>query len=483
MDGLTFDDVLLIPAFSDVLPREVDLRTRFSRHITLNVPIVSAAMDTVTEYQLAIAIAREGGIGVIHKNMSIAEQARQVHAVKRAENGMIYDPVTIRRGSTVADALGMMEEYHIGGIPVVDDEGYLVGIVTNRDLRFERDLTRKVDEVMTKDNLVTTSQSTNLEEAADILQSHKIEKLPVVDSKGKLVGLVTYKDITKAKDKPNACKDSLGRLRVAAGVGVTGDVMDRVDALVAAGVDAIVIDTAHGHTQGVVSVLERVKAKYPNIDVVVGNIATGEAARYLVEHGADGVKVGIGPGSICTTRIIAGVGVPQLSAIYDVAKALEGTDVPLIGDGGIRYSGDIVKALAAGAHCVMLGGMLAGVEESPGNTIIYNGRKYKAYRGMGSLEAMEKGSKDRYFQAGEKDTKKLVPEGIAARVPYKGLLYEVVYQMLGGLRAGMGYCGARNIERLHHAQFTRITNAGVAESHPHDVAITSEAPNYSCSAQ
>ena len=483
MDGLTFDDVLLIPAFSDVLPREVDLRTRFSRHITLNVPIVSAAMDTVTEYQLAIAIAREGGIGVIHKNMSIAEQARQVHAVKRAENGMIYDPVTIRRGSTVADALGMMEEYHIGGIPVVDDEGYLVGIVTNRDLRFERDLTRKVDEVMTKENLVTTSQSTNLEEAADILQSHKIEKLPVVDSKGKLVGLVTYKDITKAKDKPNACKDSLGRLRVAAGVGVTGDVMDRVDALVAAGVDAIVIDTAHGHTQGVVSVLERVKAKYPNIDVVVGNIATGEAARYLVEHGADGVKVGIGPGSICTTRIIAGVGVPQLSAIYDVAKALEGTDVPLIGDGGIRYSGDIVKALAAGAHCVMLGGMLAGVEESPGNTIIYNGRKYKAYRGMGSLEAMEKGSKDRYFQAGEKDTKKLVPEGIAARVPYKGLLYEVVYQMLGGLRAGMGYCGARNIERLHHAQFTRITNAGVAESHPHDVAITSEAPNYSCSAQ
>ncbi|MDE7376620.1 MAG: IMP dehydrogenase [Muribaculaceae bacterium] len=483
MDGLTFDDVLLIPAFSDVLPREVNLKTRFSRHITLNVPIVSAAMDTVTEWQLAIAIAREGGIGVIHKNMSIEEQARQVHAVKRAENGMIYDPVTILRGSTVKEALAMMETYHIGGIPVVDEEGLLVGIVTNRDLRFERDLNRKIDEVMTSENIVTTNQSTNLEEAAEILQSHKIEKLPVVDSKGKLIGLVTYKDITKAKDKPNACKDSLGRLRVAAGVGVTADVMDRVDALVAAGVDAIVVDTAHGHTKGVVGVLKQIKTKYPDIDVVVGNIATGEAAKYLVENGADGVKVGIGPGSICTTRIIAGVGVPQLTAIYDVAKALADTDVPLIGDGGIRYSGDIVKALAAGAHCVMLGGMLAGVEESPGDTIIYNGRKYKAYRGMGSLEAMEKGSKDRYFQAGECDTKKLVPEGIAARVPYKGSLYEVVYQMVGGLRSGMGYCGAHNIEELHHAKFTRITNAGVAESHPHDVAITSEAPNYSSSAR
>lgn len=483
MDGLTFDDVLLIPAFSEVLPREVNLKTRFSRNITLNVPIVSAAMDTVTECQMAIAIAREGGIGVIHKNMSIAEQAKQVHAVKRAENGMIYDPVTIRLGSTVADALHMMEEYHIGGIPVVDDEKRLVGIVTNRDLRFESDLTRKVDEVMTSENLVTTNQSTNLEEAARILQRHKIEKLPVVDSKGKLVGLVTYKDITKAKDKPNACKDSLGRLRVAAGVGVTGDVMDRVDALVAAGVDAIVIDTAHGHSKGVVGVLKSVKTKYPQIDVVVGNIATGEAAKFLVENGADGVKVGIGPGSICTTRIIAGVGVPQLTAIYSVAKALEGTDVPLIGDGGIRYSGDIVKALAAGAHSVMLGGMLAGVEESPGDTIIFNGRKYKSYRGMGSLEAMERGSKDRYFQANESDVKKLVPEGIAARVPYKGNLYEVVYQMLGGLRSGMGYCGARDIEALHHAQFTRITNAGVAESHPHDVSITSEAPNYSSSSR
>ncbi len=470
MDGLTFDDVLLIPAYSEVLPREVNLSTRFSRNITLNVPLVSAAMDTVTEAALAIAIAREGGIGVIHKNMSIAEQARQVHAVKRAENGMIYDPVTIKRGSTVADALNMMREYHIGGIPVVDEDRKLVGIVTNRDLRFEQNPNRPIDEVMTKEGLVVTNQSTNLEEAAQILQQHKIEKLPVVDSDNRLVGLVTYKDITKAKDKPYACKDKLGRLRVAAGVGVTADSMERVD-------------TAHGHSRGVIGVLKAIKEKYPHIDVVVGNIATGEAAKYLVENGADGVKVGIGPGSICTTRVIAGVGVPQLSAVYDVAKALKGTGVPLIADGGIRYSGDIVKALAAGAYSVMLGGMLAGVEESPGDTIIYNGRKYKSYRGMGSLEAMEKGSKDRYFQANETDAKKLVPEGIAARVPYKGLLYEVVYQMLGGLRAGMGYCGAPDIERLHEAKFTRITNAGVAESHPHDVAITSEAPNYSASAR
>lgn len=483
MDGLTFDDVLLIPAYSEVLPRNVDLKTRFSRNITLNIPVVSAAMDTVTEARLAIAIAREGGIGVIHKNMSIAEQARQVHTVKRAENGMIYDPVTIRPEKTVADALAMMEEYHIGGIPVTDEKGILVGIVTNRDLRFERNLNRPVSEVMTSDNLVTTSQSTNLEEAAEILQNHKIEKLPVIDANGKLIGLVTYKDITKAKDKPNAAKDSLGRLRVAAGVGVTADSMGRVDALVGAGVDAIVIDTAHGHSAGVIGVLRAVKEKYPDIDVVVGNIATAEAAKYLVENGADGVKVGIGPGSICTTRIIAGVGVPQLSAVYDVAKALKGTGVPVIADGGIRYSGDIVKALAAGGDCVMLGGMLAGVEESPGDTIIYNGRKYKAYRGMGSLEAMEKGSKDRYFQAGENDAKKLVPEGIAARVPFKGSLYEVVYQMVGGLRAGMGYCGAPDIDRLHDAKFTRITNAGVAESHPHDVDITREAPNYSASSR
>ena len=479
MDGLTFDDVLLIPAYSEVLPRNVELTTKFSRNIKLNVPIVSAAMDTVTEAKLAIAIAREGGIGVIHKNMPIAEQARQVHAVKRAENGMIYDPVTITRGSTVRDALEMMKEYHIGGIPVVDEEGKLVGIVTNRDLRFERNLNALVDDIMTSENLVTTTQSTDLQEATEILQRHKIEKLPVVDKDNHLIGLVTYKDITKAKDKPYACKDELGRLRVAAGVGVTGDSMDRVDALVAAGVDAIVIDTAHGHSKGVVTILKAVKAKYPTLDVVVGNIATGAAAKYLVEAGADGVKVGIGPGSICTTRVIAGVGVPQLSAVYDVAKALEGTGVPLIADGGIRYSGDIVKALAAGAYSVMLGGMLAGVEESPGETIIYNGRKFKSYRGMGSLEAMEKGSKDRYFQADEMDAKKLVPEGIAARVPYKGSLFEVVYQMIGGLRAGMGYCGAHNIDQLHQAKFTRITNAGVAESHPHDVNITSEAPNYS----
>lgn len=479
MEGLTFDDVLLIPAYSEVLPNNVNLKTKFSRNISLNVPLVSAAMDTVTEAQLAIAIAREGGIGVIHKNMSIEEQARQVHTVKRAENGMIYDPVTIKQGSRVIDALNMMKEYKIGGIPVVDDDMKLVGIVTNRDLRFEKDLNRVIDEVMTKDNIITTSQSTNLEEAAEILQSHKIEKLPVVDQNGRLIGLVTYKDITKAKDKPNACKDNLGRLRVAAGIGVTGDSLERAAALVKAGVDAIVIDTAHGHTKGVVEVLRKVKAAFPQIDVVVGNIATGEAAKYLVENGADGVKVGIGPGSICTTRIIAGIGVPQLSAVYDVAKALEGTGVPLIADGGIRYSGDIVKALAAGAYSVMLGGMFAGVEESPGETIIFNGRKYKSYRGMGSLEAMEKGSKDRYFQGNVTDNRKLVPEGIAARVPYKGTLYEVAYQMLGGLRAGMGYCGAESIEKLHHAQFTRITNAGVAESHPHDVAITSEAPNYS----
>ena len=479
MDGLTFDDVLLIPAYSEVLPRTVQLTTKFSRNIQLNIPLVSAAMDTVTEAQMAIAIAREGGIGVIHKNMSIEAQAKQVHSVKRAENGMIYDPVTIKRGSTVKDALALMKEYHIGGIPVVDDDRHLVGIVTNRDLRFERNLSRAIDEVMTCENLVTTNQSTDLQQAADILQNHKIEKLPVVDKDGKLVGLVTYKDITKAKDKPFACKDKLGRLRVAAGIGVTGDSLDRAAALVDAGVDAIVIDTAHGHSKYVIDVLKQVKAKFPQIDVVVGNIATGEAAKYLVDAGADGVKVGIGPGSICTTRVIAGVGVPQLSAVYDVAKALEGTGIPLIADGGIRYSGDIVKALAAGGYSVMLGGLLAGVEESPGETIIYNGRKFKSYRGMGSLEAMEKGSKDRYFQAAETDVKKLVPEGIAARVPYKGSLYEVIYQMVGGLRAGMGYCGAADIAALHQAKFTRITNAGVAESHPHDLTITSESPNYS----
>jgi len=479
IEGLTFDDVLLIPAYSDVLPRNVDLSTRFSRNIELKVPIISAAMDTVTESKMAISIAREGGIGVIHKNMTIAEQAKQVEIVKRAENGMISNPVTIKKGATVNDALGLMAEYKIGGIPVVDNDGHLVGIVTNRDLRFQRDMNVKIDDVMTKENIITTTRSTNLEAAADILQQYKIEKLPVVDDNNKLVGLLTYKDITKAKDKPMASKDERGRLRVAAGVGVTADVFDRIDALVDAGVDAIVIDTAHGHSKGVIDTLRETKKRYPKIDIIVGNIATGEAALALVEAGADAVKVGIGPGSICTTRVIAGVGVPQLSAIYEVAKALKETGVPVIADGGIRYSGDIVKALAAGANTIMAGSLLAGVEESPGETIIFNGRKFKSYRGMGSLEAMEKGSKDRYFQDVESDVKKLVPEGISARVPFKGTLFEVVYQMIGGLRAGMGYCGAATIGDLHNARFTRITNAGVTESHPHDVAITSEAPNYS----
>ena len=479
MDGLTFDDVLLIPAYSEVLPKTVELKTRFSRHIELNVPFVTAAMDTVTESQMAIAIAREGGIGVIHKNMSIENQAREVAIVKRAENGMIYDPVTIRRGSTVKDALDIMSEYHIGGIPVVDEDNRLVGIVTNRDLRFERRLDRKIDDVMTKENLVTTHQQTDLSAAAQILQENKIEKLPVVDKDNRLVGLITYKDITKAKDKPMACKDDKGRLRVAAGVGVTVDTLERMQALVNAGADAIVIDTAHGHSKGVVDKLREAKLSFPGIDIVVGNIATGAAAKMLVDNGADAVKVGIGPGSICTTRVVAGVGVPQLSAVYDVYSALKGTDVPLIADGGLRYSGDIVKALAAGGSCVMIGSLVAGTEESPGDTIIYNGRKFKSYRGMGSLEAMEHGSKDRYFQADTKDVKKLVPEGIAGRVPYKGTVQEVIYQMVGGLRSGMGYCGAPTIERLHDAKFTRITNAGVNESHPHDITITSEAPNYS----
>lgn len=479
MDGLTYDDVLLIPSYSEVLPRTVDLSTKFSRSIELKVPFVTAAMDTVTEAKMAIAIAREGGIGVIHKNMSIKEQAKQVAIVKRAENGMIYDPVTIKQGSTVRDALALMSEYKIGGIPVVDDNRYLVGIVTNRDLRFERDLDKRIDEVMTKENLVTTNQSTDLEAASQILQHHKIEKLPVLDKENKLIGLVTYKDITKAKDKPMACKDSKGRLRVAAGVGVTADTFERMQALVDAGADAIVIDTAHGHSKGVIDTLREAKKRFSSIDIVVGNIATGAAAKALVEAGADGVKVGIGPGSICTTRVVAGVGVPQLSAVYDVAKALKGTGIPLIADGGLRYSGDVVKALAAGGYSVMIGSLVAGTEESPGETIIFNGRKFKSYRGMGSLEAMENGSKDRYFQSGEVDVKKLVPEGIAARVPYKGTLFEVIYQLTGGLRAGMGYCGAPNIDKLHDAKFTRITNAGVMESHPHDVTITSESPNYS----
>ena len=481
MDGLTFDDVLLIPAYSEVLPKTVELKTMFSRHIELNVPFVTAAMDTVTESSMAIAIAREGGIGVIHKNMSIDDQARQVAIVKRAENGMIYDPVTIRKGRTVQDALAMMHDYHIGGIPVVDEENHLVGIVTNRDLRFERRLDKTIDEVMTSENLVTTHQQTDLAAAAQILQEHKIEKLPVVDAENHLVGLITYKDITKAKDKPMACKDDKGRLRVAAGVGVTKDTLERAAALVGAGADAIVIDTAHGHSLGVVEKLREVKAAFPGIDIVVGNVATGAAAKMLVDNGADAIKVGIGPGSIGTTRVVAGVGVPQLSAVYDVYSALQGTGVPLIADGGLCYSGDIVKALAAGGSSVMIGSLVAGTEESPGDTIIFNGRKFKSYRGMGSLEAMEQknGSKDRYFQGDTTDVKKLVPEGIAGRVPYKGTVQEVIYQLIGGLRSGMGYCGAATIDLLHNAKFTRITNAGVLESHPHDITITSEAPNYS----
>lgn len=478
-DGLTYDDVLLIPAYSEVLPRTVKLGTKFSRNIELNIPFVSAAMDTVTESTMAIAIAREGGIGVIHKNMSIEEQARQVAIVKRAENGMIYDPVTIQRGSTVRDALALMNEYHIGGIPVVDSEGRLVGIVTNRDLRFEQDMDKLVDNVMTSDHLVTTNQKTDLSGAARILQENKIEKLPVVDKDNHLIGLITYKDITKAKDKPMACKDSKGRLRVAAGVGVTDDTLLRMEALIKAGADAIVIDTAHGHSKYVIEKLKEAKKHFTDVDIVVGNVATGEAAKMLADAGADAIKVGIGPGSICTTRVVAGVGVPQLSAIYDVASVLKGTGIPMIADGGLRYSGDVVKALAAGGDCVMIGSLVAGTEESPGETIILNGRKFKTYRGMGSLEAMENGSKDRYFQSGVKDAKKLVPEGIAGRVPYKGTVQEVLYQLVGGLRSGMGYCGADTIQALHNAKFTRITNAGVLESHPHDITITSEAPNYS----
>ena len=478
-DGLTFDDVLLIPAYSEVLPREVSLATKFSRHIALNAPVVTAAMDTVTESRMAIAIAREGGIGVIHKNMSIEQQARQVETVKRAENGMIYDPVSINHRRTVGDALDMMREYKIGGIPVVDENSKLVGIVTNRDLRFEVDMTKPISYVMTKDDLITTNQKTNLTEAAEILQHYKIEKLPVVDNDGKLVGLVTYKDITKAKDKPLACKDDKGRLRVAGGVGVTSNTFERIDALVAANVDAIVIDTAHGHSRGVIEVLKEARRRYQDIDIVVGNICTGEAAVALAEAGADAVKVGIGPGSICTTRIIAGVGVPQLTAIFDCAKAAKGSEIGVIADGGLRYSGDIVKALSAGGTCVMCGSMFAGTEESPGETIIYNGRKFKTYRGMGSIDAMKAGSKDRYFQDGEANAMKLVPEGIVGRVPFKGSLAETVYQLVGGIRAGMGYCGARNIEELQQARFVRITSAAVVENHPHDITITRETPNYS----
>jgi IMP dehydrogenase len=478
-EGLTYDDVLLIPSYSEVLPREVDLSSNFTRNITINTPIVTAAMDTVTEYKMAIAVAREGGIGVIHKNMGIEEQAHQVTTVKRAENGMIYDPITITREKKVADALKLMAQFKIGGIPVVDNNGILVGIVTNRDLRFEKDMNRPIVDVMTKENLISTTESTDLEKAADILQQYKIEKLPVVDKNNKLIGLVTYKDITKAKDKPLACKDLKGRLRVAAGIGIAYDTMKRVDALIKAQVDALVIDTAHAHSKGVIEMLKAIKTKYPEAQIVAGNIGTAEAALALVNAGADAVKVGIGPGSICTTRVIAGVGIPQLSAVYSVAKAIKGSGVPVIADGGIRYSGDIVKGLAAGASSIMAGGLFAGVEESPGETILFQVRKFKSYRGMGSIEAMQKGSKDRYFQDMEDDIKKLVPEGIAARVPYKGTLEEVLYQLTGGLRAGMGYCGAKNIETLQNAKFTRISNAGVLESHPHDVTITREAPNYS----
>ncbi len=477
-EGMTFDDVLLIPAYSEVTPNMVSLAGRFSRNIPVNIPVVSAAMDTVTEADMAIAIAREGGIGVIHKNMSIAAQASQVRKVKRAESGMIYDPVTISKDQTVGEALRLMKENHIGGIPVVDPENHLIGIVTNRDLRFQSDMELPISEVMTSENLVTTG-SPDLAEASKILLKNKIEKLPVVDGEGKLLGLITYRDITKIQDYPMACKDAKGRLRVAAGVGVTSDTLDRVKALVEAGVDAVVIDTAHGHSANVANTLKAVKKAYPELDVVVGNIATGEAARFLIEAGADGVKVGIGPGSICTTRIVAGVGMPQLSAIFDVAKVAKEFGVPVIADGGLRYSGDVVKALAAGGDCVMMGSMLAGVEESPGETIIYNGRKFKAYRGMGSVEAMEAGSKDRYFQSDKVDSSKFVPEGIVARVPYKGTLSETVYQLTGGLRSGMGYCGAKDIDALHNARFTRITSAGVTENHPHDVTITKEAPNYS----
>lgn len=479
-EGLTYDDVLLVPAYSEVLPREVDITTRFTRNIRLNIPIVSAAMDTVTESKMAIAIAREGGIGVLHKNMTIEQQALKVRRVKRAESGMIIDPVTLPVTARVKDAKESMSEHSIGGIPIVDQEGKILGIVTNRDLRFEKNEERNISEVMTSENLVTVAEGTSLHDAEEILQQYKIEKLPVVNSDMKLVGLITFRDITKFTQKPIANKDAYGRLRVAAAIGVTGDAIERADALVQAGVDAIVIDTAHGHTQGVVKILKSVKEKFADLEVVVGNIATPEAAKYLVEAGADAIKVGIGPGSICTTRVVAGVGFPQFSAVLEVAAAIKGSGVPVIADGGIRYTGDIPKALAAGADSVMLGSLLAGTKESPGETIIYEGRKYKSYRGMGSVEAMRQGSKDRYFQDVEDDIKKLVPEGIEGRVPYKGELVESIHQFIGGLRAGMGYCGAKDVASLQEdAKFVKITASGIHESHPHDVTITKESPNYS----
>ena len=478
-EGLTYDDVLLIPAYSEVLPRDVQLASNFSRNITLKTPVISAAMDTVTGSAMAIAMARQGGIGVIHKNMTIAEQAAEVRRVKRSESGMIQDPVTLSREASVGDALAIMKEHRIGGIPVVDETNTLVGIVTNRDLRFEKNYDRAVADVMTDSNLIVTQDGSDFEKAEQLLRAHRIEKLPVVDGDGKLVGLITYRDIIKLSTFPNSCKDEWGRLRVAAAVGVTHDTIDRTEALVNAGVDAVIIDTAHGHSHGVLETLAKVKAAFPSIDVVCGNIATADAAKALVEAGADAVKVGIGPGSICTTRVIAGVGVPQLGAVMEVSEALRGTGVPVIADGGIRFTGDIVKGLAGGADTVMIGSMLAGTEESPGETIIYEGRRFKTYRGMGSLEAMQKGSKDRYFQDAEDDLKKLVPEGISGRVPYKGTVLEVMHQVTGGLRAGMGYCGAPDIATLQQAQFVRMTAAGVKESHPHDVTITREAPNYS----
>ncbi|MCY1225093.1 Inosine-5'-monophosphate dehydrogenase [compost metagenome] len=479
-EGLTYDDVLLIPNYSEVLPREVSIQSKFSRNITLNVPIVSAAMDTVTESAMAIAMAQEGGIGVLHKNMTIEQQAAEVRKVKRAESGMIIDPVTLPLTATVGDAKQVMREYSIGGIPVVDENQILKGIVTNRDLRFEKNNTRSILEVMTTEKLVTAGEGTTLEVAEGILQKNKIEKLPVVNSDYKLVGLITFRDITKLTQKPIANKDKFGRLRVAAALGVTADAVQRAGALVAAGVDAVIIDTAHGHTKGVVDVLKDVKKNFPDLDVIVGNIATPEAAKYLVENGADGVKVGIGPGSICTTRVVAGVGFPQFSAVLEVAAAIKGSGIPVIADGGIRYTGDIPKAIAAGADCVMLGSLLAGTKESPGETIIFEGRKFKSYRGMGSVEAMQEGSKDRYFQDVEDDIKKLVPEGIVGRVPYKGELFESMLQFIGGLRAGMGYCGSKNIETLQETgRFVRITASGIGESHPHNVTITKEAPNYS----
>ncbi len=479
-EGLTYDDVLLVPAFSEVLPREVNIQTKFTRNITINVPIISAAMDTVTESKMAIAMAREGGIGVLHKNMTIEAQALKVRKVKRAESGMILDPVTLPLTATVLDAKLSMAENSIGGIPIVDTDGTLKGIVTNRDLRFEHDKSRPIIEVMTSENLVTATAGTSLKDAEIILQEHKIEKLLIVDEKFKLTGLITFRDITKLTQKPIANKDEFGRLRVAAAIGVTPDAVDRAEALVSAGVDAVIIDTAHGHTKGVVNVLKAVKAKFPELDVVVGNIATGEAAKYLVEAGADAVKVGIGPGSICTTRVVAGVGFPQFSAVLEVAAAIKGSGVPVIADGGIRYTGDIPKAIAAGADSVMLGSLLAGTKESPGETIIYEGRKFKSYRGMGSVEAMKQGSKDRYFQDVEDDIKKLVPEGIVGRVPYKGDLFESIHQFIGGLRAGMGYCGAKDIKTLKETgRFVKITASGINESHPHDVTITKESPNYS----